>query len=291
MELIVRCHFSVICAVSTLAANPLQALQDMLARPPDFPPWVDNTHLRYSLIVHPNNSPLSDSMYVCCMGHVRMTLCSYHFACLYRAESLVNAVKKQYGLHTYLLSISLAEIPLQQARPIASPVPRLPSLTTMELSPIPSSQIPAGVASLLAEPATPRQSTFTSSGTSTPSLTVQPNTPRGRPQSPGIARTDALALSDNDIQQISRFVREFVVMSVVPWMEKCVMEWNESVGPKALSVKPGFDYVRSTHLQDGSHHVYFPRRAVFSVQDTLLRLPLVLPHPLPAMGAILQYLQ
>lgn len=54
----------VICAVSSLAANPLQALQDMHARPADFPSWVDGTHIRYSLIVHPSNSPLSDSMCV-----------------------------------------------------------------------------------------------------------------------------------------------------------------------------------------------------------------------------------
>lgn len=52
----------VVYAVSTLAANPLQALQDMYARPLDFPPWVDKTYLRYLLIVHPANSPLSDPM-------------------------------------------------------------------------------------------------------------------------------------------------------------------------------------------------------------------------------------
>lgn len=53
---------TVIYAVSTLAANPLQALQDMQSRPLDFPPWVDRTYLRYFLIVHPSNSPLSDPM-------------------------------------------------------------------------------------------------------------------------------------------------------------------------------------------------------------------------------------
>lgn len=60
---------SVVCAVSTLAANPLQALQDMHARSADFPPWVDNTHMRHSLIIHPSNSPLSDSMYVPIISH------------------------------------------------------------------------------------------------------------------------------------------------------------------------------------------------------------------------------
>ncbi|KAI0697133.1 ER-golgi trafficking TRAPP I complex 85 kDa subunit-domain-containing protein [Cytidiella melzeri] len=197
---------SVICAVSTFAANPLQALQDMHSRPLDFPPWVDNTHLRYSLIVHPSNSPLSDSI----------------------AESLVNAVKKQFGLHTYLLSVSLPPVP--PLRPIASPVPRLPPLSTMELSPVPTSDIPAGISSMLPGPTTPsnKPATLTPNAPGTPSLTVQPGTPSQHPQSPVPLRGNTLALSDNDIQQFSRFVREFVVMSVLPWMEKCVMEWNES---------------------------------------------------------------
>lgn len=37
-------------------------------------------------------------------------------------------------------------------------------------------------------------------------------------------------LTEGDIQQTGKFVREFVVMSLVPWMEKCVMDWNENVG-------------------------------------------------------------
>lgn len=37
-----------------------------------------------------------------------------------------------------------------------------------------------------------------------------------------------LKLSEPDIQQLARFTREFVVMSLVPWMEKCVLEWNEA---------------------------------------------------------------
>lgn len=35
-------------------------------------------------------------------------------------------------------------------------------------------------------------------------------------------------LTEGDIQQTGKFVREFVVMSLVPWMEKCVMDWNEN---------------------------------------------------------------
>jgi hypothetical protein len=40
----------------------------------------------------------------------------------------------------------------------------------------------------------------------------------------------ALLLSDHDVQNFMRFVREFAVMSLIPWMERCVAEWNENVG-------------------------------------------------------------
>ena len=40
--------------------NPLQTLAQLHARPLELPSWVDNTHLQYSLIVHPETSPLSD---------------------------------------------------------------------------------------------------------------------------------------------------------------------------------------------------------------------------------------
>jgi hypothetical protein len=51
---------TVILAVSTTLPNPLQALAQLHSRALELPSWVDNTHLRYSLIVHPENSPLSD---------------------------------------------------------------------------------------------------------------------------------------------------------------------------------------------------------------------------------------
>lgn len=38
-----------------------------------------------------------------------------------------------------------------------------------------------------------------------------------------------MRMNDADIKQIGRFTREFVTMSLVPWMEKCVVEWNENV--------------------------------------------------------------
>jgi hypothetical protein len=36
-------------------------------------------------------------------------------------------------------------------------------------------------------------------------------------------------MEENDIKHTARFTREFVVMSLVPWMEKCVLDWNETV--------------------------------------------------------------
>ena len=46
---------------------------------------------------------------------------------------------------------------------------------------------------------------------------------------PGDANT--LRMNEQDIQQTAKFVREFVSMSLVPWMEKCVVDWNENVTP------------------------------------------------------------
>lgn len=39
----------------------------------------------------------------------------------------------------------------------------------------------------------------------------------------------ALPLSQPDIKAVGDFMRDFVVMSMIPWMEKCVMEWNDAV--------------------------------------------------------------
>jgi trafficking protein particle complex subunit 8 len=51
---------AVILAVSTTAPNPLQAITALHSRILEFPSWVDPVFLRYTLIVHPKNSPLSD---------------------------------------------------------------------------------------------------------------------------------------------------------------------------------------------------------------------------------------
>ena len=107
-----------------------------------------------------------------------------------RAGALFNAVKKQYGLHAFILPLSLPTPP-----PPPVPVPALPPRL-----PPPSSETWQNGSP------TPRTHTISS-------LFVPPN---------------SLKLSEPDIQQMARFTREFVVMSLVPWMEKCVLEWNEA---------------------------------------------------------------
>ncbi|KAF8349763.1 ER-golgi trafficking TRAPP I complex 85 kDa subunit-domain-containing protein [Amanita rubescens] len=140
---------AVILAVSTTSPNPLQAITALHSRALDFPLW---------------NSPLSDE----------------------EAGALFNAVKKQFGLHSYLLPLKL---PLPSPPPVPVPflLPRLPS-------PAPES-----------------------------STNVNRNL-----ASASNSNINTLRLSEGDIQQTGKFTREFVVMSLVPWMEKCVLEWNEN---------------------------------------------------------------
>jgi len=40
---------------------------------------------------------------------------------------------------------------------------------------------------------------------------------------------NSLCLVQDDIQQTSKFVREFVVGCLIPWIEKNALEWSESV--------------------------------------------------------------
>ncbi|KAF8634497.1 hypothetical protein AX15_000933 [Amanita polypyramis BW_CC] len=150
---------AIILAVSTTAPNPLQAITALHSKALDFPLWVDTTLFRYTLIIHPRNSPLSDE----------------------EAGALFNAVKKQYGLHSYLLPLDLPS-PTPPPVPVPFLLPRLPLAS--------------------AEPSS-----------NDPSCSTNVNT---------------LRLSEGDIQQTGKFTREFVVMSLVPWMEKCVLEWNEN---------------------------------------------------------------
>lgn len=162
---------AVILAVSTTAPNPLQAINALHSRAIQFPPWVDSTFLRYTLIVHPKNSPLSDE----------------------EAGALFNAVKKQYGLHSYLLPLNLPATPPPPV-PVPALMPRLPPQPSPDAS--------------VAKPPNP-----------------DPNEPTS-PTFPTVLNT--LRMEENDIKHTARFTREFVVMSLVPWMEKCVVDWNET---------------------------------------------------------------
>lgn len=46
--------------------------------------------------------------------------------------------------------------------------------------------------------------------------------------------TSELFMSDSDAQATGKFVREFLTQSLIPWMEKNVMEWNEAFNSKGL---------------------------------------------------------
>lgn len=162
---------SIILAVSTTAANPLHAVTTLHSRTLEFPSWVDTTHLVCTLIIHPSTSALSDE----------------------EATALFNAVKKQYGVHVYLL-------------PLILPSPPPPPVSIPHLPP----QLPP-------PPLDMEQHDINGNLTSTFSNTRE--SPAARPNS--------LRMSEGDIQRTVRFTREFVVMSLVPWMERCVIEWNE----------------------------------------------------------------
>jgi hypothetical protein len=99
-------------------------------------------------------------------------------------------VKKQFGLHSYLLPLALPT-PAPPAVPVPALMPRLPPHPSFEFAntqPLPSPNLPAHLNGL-----------------------------------------NTLKMAESDIQQTARFAREFVVMSLLPWMEKCVVEWNENV--------------------------------------------------------------
>ncbi|KAK0464963.1 ER-golgi trafficking TRAPP I complex 85 kDa subunit-domain-containing protein [Desarmillaria tabescens] len=161
---------AVIMGVSTNAPNPLQAITALHARPLEFPSWVDPNILRCTLIIHPQNSVLSDE----------------------EAGALFNAVKKQFGLHSYLLPLALPDPPPPPV-PVPALVPRVPPLTSND------------------------------------STQPGPTGPNGDAECPNTDVTlNTLRLGETDIQRTARFTREFLVMSLLPWMEKCVVEWNEN---------------------------------------------------------------
>ncbi|KAJ3870264.1 ER-golgi trafficking TRAPP I complex 85 kDa subunit-domain-containing protein [Lentinula novae-zelandiae] len=159
---------AIIFAVSTNTSNPLQIISNLHSRAIELPSWVDSAYLSYTLIVHPKDSTLSDE----------------------EAGALFNAVKKQYGLHSYLLSLDMPNPPPAPV-PVPTAKPRLP----------------------LANRDSPELST----------KPVDSSTRNGA--SSGI---NTIRMNEKDIQQTAKFTREFLVMSLIPWMEKCVTDWNEN---------------------------------------------------------------
>ncbi|KAG8734014.1 hypothetical protein FRC11_013500 [Ceratobasidium sp. 423] len=149
-----------------MAANPLQSISNLHSRVVDFPPWVDPTFLKFTLIIHPTaSSPLN----------------------MDESQALLNAVKKQHGAHAHLMCWSLSGS--STSNPFIPPPPQLPPP-------------PNGV-------------TETPNNHPLEDLTEGPV-------------DDSTALGDDDLQNINRFVREFVTQSLIPWMERNVVEWNEA---------------------------------------------------------------
>lgn len=105
-----------------------------------------------------------------------------------RAGALFNAVKKQYGLHSYLLRLALPS-PSPPPVPVPALIPRLP--------PPPSND--------------------------------DGKEDNGKKVDSSGLVLNTLRMGEEDIQHTARFTREFVVQSLVPWMEKCVNDWNEIV--------------------------------------------------------------
>ncbi|KAF9455059.1 hypothetical protein P691DRAFT_800071 [Macrolepiota fuliginosa MF-IS2] len=165
---------AVILAASTNAPNPLQAITALHSRPSQLPPWVDSNYLKYTLIIHPQNSPLSNE----------------------EAIALYNAVKKQFGLDVYLLSLALPSPPPAPV-PVPPSTPRLPRPTFPESPPMMRDA--------------KKNSTNAPANASLEFVT-----------------SNSLRLEQSDIQQTSKFAREFVVGCLIPWMEKNVLEWSEA---------------------------------------------------------------
>jgi len=72
------------------------------------------------------------------------------------------------------------------------------------------------------------------SGVPSPALLPRlPNNPEtSRPDAPQprtYAETFTIKMIETDLAATAKFVRELAVESLIPWMGKCVLEWNEAV--------------------------------------------------------------
>lgn len=73
-----------------------------------------------------------------------------------------------------------------------------------------------------------------------PQLPPPPNAPIDTParhQLDDLAETlgrDGVHMADEDLQSTNQFVREFATQSLIPWMERNVIEWNEAVSNRVF---------------------------------------------------------
>lgn len=157
-----------------------------------------------------------------------------------RTDSLFNAVKKQHGLHSYLLRLSLPAPPPPPV-PISALLPRLPP--------------------------------------SHPPVSNNPSAQLARTNSEQL-ETQGLRMTEADLQSTARFTREFAVMSLIPWMEKCVLDWNDNVSASLPATVARLSRAFVSTLHPGVCRPGFSRlRVVCSALD-LLQMPRPRYHPL-----------
>lgn len=174
-----RPGIAVLLAVSNLSPDPLNAFASLYAATqPDAcqaftaRPYVDSNILRYYVLIHDvsHSSDLSESI------------------------SLLESVKKIYGLDCCVLAINSA----QGGGDALST--RTAELWKYNLRPVP-----------------------------TPSSAFR-DLQGGQNRSTERGGLELARLLDNeDIKRLRAFVRELVAQSLIPWMERCVLHWNDSV--------------------------------------------------------------
>lgn len=148
-----------------------------------------------------------------------------------RATALFNAVKKQFGLDVYLLPLELPSPPPAPV-PVPLPAPRLP------------------------RPAFPESPRITRDGKSTTT-----NGSISAPSEP--ISLNSLRLVSDDIQQTSKFVREFVIGCLIPWMEKNVLEWSEAVSSNFSIGTPNSTEVQFTSNRRLPSRLFSSTRRLF----------------------------
>ena len=96
-------------------------------------------------------------------------------------------------------------------------------------------------------------------------------------------------MEEKDIQQTARFTREFLVMSLIPWMEKCVVDWNENV---TLTLNYWFKalilHLVSSPLLEGFLHVCSLQLVVYLVLRLRLRLLRLFKSRLPSLPFLVE---